>query len=118
MLLAVPVKGEDGLEALVDHHFSRAPYYLLYETGDGAVRSVRNISAQSRGQHEGPIEQLYDAGVRAIACSGIGPAAIDFAAELGIPVCFGRARTAGELIEKYREGGLESLADGSPCQPL
>lgn len=113
-LLAIPLKEDRGMDSLVNAHFSRSPFFLIYDTASGESSVEKNDAATAQG-HEGPLNQLFDRGVRSIACSGIGPAAIDYAGELGMSVCFGRGARARELVEKYMGGALESMADGSPC---
>ena len=113
-LLAVPLKDDTGLGSAINNHFSRSPFFLIYDTKSGTASVMQNDAAHSTG-HAGPLSQLFDRGVRAIACPGIGPGAIDYAAELGISVCFGRGETAQDLVDKYAAGTLETMADGSPC---
>ncbi len=114
MILAVPLKDGAGLGSAINAHFSRSPFFLIYDTKTGSASVAQNSAAHASG-HEGPLSQLFDLGVRAIACSGIGPGAMDYAAELGISVCFGRGETAQGLVDKYVAGTLETMADGSLC---
>lgn len=114
VLLAVPLKNDSGLESPVNNHFSRSPYFLLYDTATGDNKVLENGAARGAG-HDGPLNLLYDNGVRSVACSGIGPGAMDYAAELGITICFGRAQKAQDLVDKYMGGTLENMADGSLC---
>lgn len=112
--VAIPVKDDKGPESSVDHHFSRAPYYALYDIEKESFTIIKNEAANKPG-HEGPLELLDARDVTAVLCAGIGPGALDFAAELGMTVCFGRAQTASDMVEMYEARELENVSDGSPC---
>jgi predicted Fe-Mo cluster-binding NifX family protein len=81
---------------------------------DDTVSIIKNDAANKPG-HEGPLELLNGKHVTSVLCAGIGPGALDYADEVGMTVCFGRAKTVGEMITMYNERSLEDVADGSPC---
>lgn len=114
-LLAIPIKEDNDFDSNVNMHFSRSPFFFIYNTTSKSGNIVKNTAANKPG-HEGPLEILNGLGVTKILCSGIGSGAIDFAKELGITVCFGRTKTVSELIERYKNGELENILDGSACR--
>ncbi|MBN1785850.1 MAG: NifB/NifX family molybdenum-iron cluster-binding protein [Candidatus Methanofastidiosa archaeon] len=114
-ILAIPLKEDKGLGSLVNEHFSRSPFFIIIDDSKATESVVENKGAFKPG-HEATIELLSENKVDRILCSGMGPGAMDYAKELGMKVCFGRASTAGELLQKFRDGGLEDIVDGSPCK--
>lgn len=115
-IIAIPLKDDRGLQSAVNEHFSRSPFFLIIDEPLESNKVIENSAAFKPG-HEGTMELLHENSVENVLCSGIGPGALDYASELKIRVCFGRAKNAQELYEKYTRSELENVVDGSVCGP-
>ena len=114
--MAIPLKDDKGMGSAVNEHFSRSPFFMIIDEASNGQKLIENSAAFKPG-HEGTMEMLHGNGVENVLCSGIGPGALDYASELNIRVCFGRAKDAQELYEKYSRSELENVVDGSACGP-
>jgi len=115
MTIAIPLKDNNDMGSHINEHFSRSPYFMIYEESPKSHRVIENRAAFTPG-HEGTIDLLKENDVKSIICSGIGPGALEYAEELGMSVCFGRAKDAAELLEMYFQKKLENVVDGTPCR--
>jgi len=113
-VIAIPLKDNNGMDSHVNEHFSRSPFFMIYLDSEKEHKIIENSAAFTPG-HEGTIDLLKQNDVESILCSGIGPGALDYAQELKMRVCFGRAKSVGELLEMNDRGELEDVIDGSPC---
>ncbi|HOP09390.1 MAG TPA: NifB/NifX family molybdenum-iron cluster-binding protein [Candidatus Methanofastidiosa archaeon] len=114
-VIAIPLKDDNGMDSHINEHFSRSPYFMIIgEKGDTDM-IIENKAAFAPG-HEGTLDLLKDHDVDMIICSGIGPGALEYADELGMKVCFGRAKSAKELLDMHAKGDLEDVVNGSPCR--
>lgn len=111
MKVCVPSAGAGGLDDLVREHFGRSPTYTIYDTETGEVEVIPNESEHVGGSGFPP-DQLAQAGVDVVICSGIGPRAIDLLSRYGIEVVTGASGTVREAIRAWQEG---RLGGASPC---
>jgi len=112
MKICVPVESAEGLQAPLYDRFGSAPYFLLFELGQGVLTSInRGSPDRVRGMCE-PVRELLDHAVDVVICKGINGHGIEMLARHGIRVYRTNAETAGEAVEDFRSGLPEGI--GTP----
>lgn len=114
MKIAVTAETDQGLDSPVAQHFGRAPYFVLAELEDGAVRAVEVLANPFATAHEpGQIPDfIRRQGARAMIGGGMGGRAIAFFNDAGVATATGASGTVGEALRAYASGTLPGAA---PC---
>lgn len=98
----------------VSGHFGRCPSFTIVEIEENEIKSKEVIS--NPGHHPGSIpEFLHERGVDCIITGGMGRKAAGFFKQYGIDTVVGITGTIEEVLEKIRNGTLESKE--SLCKP-
>ena len=91
----------------VFQHFGRTENFKVYEVEEGKVVSSEVVSTNGEG-HEALADLLYEMGVKAVICGGLGDGAQAALASFGIDVYSGAQGSADEAVEALLAGTLEN----------
>ena len=109
MQIAISTDGEH-----VSSHFGRCPSFTIVKIEENEIKSKEIIN--NPGHHPGSIpEFLHKKGVDCIIAGGMGRKAEGFFKQYGIETIVGITGTIEEVLEKIRNGTLESSE--SLCKP-
>lgn len=114
MKVAVPTKGDRGLNEEVGEHFGRVPTYTIVDLDSNEVTVIDNTSHHKGGEGYPP-ELLAEHGVDVMLCQGLGRRAIQMFTDLGIDVCIGAAGTVRDTIQAFKADELQSADTGDAC---
>jgi predicted Fe-Mo cluster-binding NifX family protein len=114
MKIAVTAETAQGLASPVAQHFGHAPYFVLVDWEDGAVRGTEVLANPLAESHEpGQIPAFIQAqGAQVMISGGMGGRAIGFFREAGVQTATGAAGTVEQALQAYFSGGLTGAA---PC---
>jgi predicted Fe-Mo cluster-binding NifX family protein len=114
MKIAVTAETNQGLDSPVAQHFGHAPYFVLAELEQGAVRAVEVVANPFAEAHEpGQIPAfIHQQGAQVMISGGMGGRAIAFFHEAGVETAAGAGGTVGEALQAYLAGRLTGAA---PC---
>jgi predicted Fe-Mo cluster-binding NifX family protein len=115
MKVSVPVMGDKGLDEIVGGHFGKSPGYVIYDTESKTAVTIKNTSEHLGGVGFPP-ELLAKNGVNVVACSNLGPKAVDMLASLNIEVYVGARGTVRDALEAWQRGELEAASLNNACQ--
>lgn len=114
MKIAITAENNQGLDSIVAQHFGHAPFFILVEIEDNAVKSVQSVATPfAQGHQPGQIPgfiQQQNASV--ILSGGMGGRAIEFFNQVGIQAATGASGTVRQALEHYLGGNLKPAA---PC---
>ncbi|MFO8133242.1 MAG: NifB/NifX family molybdenum-iron cluster-binding protein [Thermoplasmatota archaeon] len=112
MKIAISTTGS-SLDDPVDQRFGRCPAFLLVDTDTTETEALDNRNAQARGGAGiQAAQQLAQAGVEAVITGNIGPNAFQTLQAADIDIYTGASGTAGDALQRYKNGELET-ADGA-----
>ena len=107
MKIAMPT--DDGQVAA---HFGHCSEFMLFDVADGKVAATRIIA--NPGHRPGFLPRfLAEQEVTVLVAGGIGSSAVELFQEAGIEVCIGAQGKAGEVVEQYLKGEIQST--GAAC---
>jgi predicted Fe-Mo cluster-binding NifX family protein len=108
MKVAVTSTGST-LEAAADPRFGRCATFVLVETDDMSIESVRNESGERGGGAGIQSAQLMaQKGVKAVLTGNCGPNAHQTLRAAGIDVYVGCSGTIREIVELFKSGQLRA----------
>ena len=88
LVMAIPTRGRNGLDDVVDEVFARAPYFTIVEASEEGCRVREVIKNEFKGLSHGVgpiiVKLLRDRGVNVIATPEIGCGVEELIRELGI----------------------------------
>lgn len=93
-------------------HFGHTEQFKIYEIEDGAVVSSEVIGTDGSG-HEALADFLYNRGVSAVICGGLGSGAQSALTEARIAVFSGAKGNAGDAVTAFLKGEL--VSEGVNC---
>ena len=94
-------------------HFGHTAQFKLYQVDDGAITAQAVVDTNGSG-HGALAGFLYQYGVEALICGGIGPGAQMALAQAGIAVYAGVSGSADEAVKALLSGTL-AYAEGATC---
>ncbi|MFC1560056.1 NifB/NifX family molybdenum-iron cluster-binding protein [Candidatus Margulisiibacteriota bacterium] len=115
MKICIPTGTDKGLKEKVFPHFGSAPYFLVYDTD---VENFNIINNRNKHHVHGmcqPLTALEGLEIDAVVCGGMGARAIMKLNEGGIKAYRAAAITVEDIIEKYKNGGLEEITVEKAC---
>ncbi|AUB82842.1 NifB/NifX family molybdenum-iron cluster-binding protein [Candidatus Thiodictyon syntrophicum] len=114
MKIAITAETDQGLDSQVAQHFGHAPFFVLVEVDNGAVRAAQTIANPFAENHQpGEIPDfIKQQHAEVMLSGGMGGRAIEFFAQAGIKAATGASGTVRQSLEKYLGGALTSAA---PC---
>ena len=110
MMIAVAASGK-WLDAAVDSHTGRSPFFILYDTGEESFQVIDN-SRRYRCQHwagSQTAQMLSDSSIDVIIVRRIGPCAYRWFQNAGIPVFTTTETSIVKAIRDFREGMLTAI---------
>ena len=112
MKIAITSQGE-GLDSEVDPRFGRGRFFIVMDTGSGALEAVDNNQNLNLAQGAGiqAAETVARLDVEAVLTGHCGPKAFRALSAAGIKVYAGAGGTVGQAVEKFKKGEL-ALAEG------
>lgn len=114
MKIAIPTRGDRGLDEQISGHFGRAPTFTIWDSESEGLRVIQN-----RGKHMGGAESppniLAKEEVSLLICSGLGPKAFNRLGELGIQIMIGAEGTVADTLRMWKEGKLKEADFESAC---
>ena len=118
MLVALPTLDERGLTARISPHFSRAPWFTLYDTDDESLRTITNFTLLeecSEADCGNPAAQLAAEGVVLVLCANLGVSALYRLAIEGIEALARAGGTVSKVLEAWREDRLLVPTEANCC---
>jgi len=114
MKIAITAETDQGLDSQVAQHFGHAPFFVLVEVDNGAVRAAQTIANPFAENHQpGEIPDfIKQQHAEVMLSGGMGGRAIEFFAQAGIKTATGASGTVRQSLEKYLGGALTAAA---PC---
>ena len=115
MRIAFSSGGPQGLEATVDPHFGRCPYFTLVDVDGNGSTSVQSVPNPYHERHEpGQVPAfIHEQSAQVMVTGGMGGRAVDLFLQLGIEPVTGAAGTVREALGQYLAG---SLRGAGPCR--
>ncbi len=96
---------DNSLEAEMDPHFGRAPYFLILDPGTRQIEAIRNPYAEeTQGAGIRAAQMLADKGVRIILTGQVGPNAEKVLQTAGIQLVSAATGTVKENIQSFVQG--------------
>ena len=118
MVLAIPSKGNEGLESERSEHFGRCDSFALAEIKNGEVACVRVVPnpPHSHGGCMRPVELLMANGATALVVAGMGARPFVGLKAAGIDVYYdAESVTVGEAVNAVSAGTAPLMEDGAVC---
>jgi predicted Fe-Mo cluster-binding NifX family protein len=114
MRIAFAAENNAGLESPVSAHFGHAPYFILVDAEDNAVRSVSSVANPFCGTHGcGQVGGFVASqAAQVLLVGGMGQRAVQAFEAYGIEAVTGAAGTVREALEQYLNGRLRGVV---PC---
>ena len=111
MRIAIPVKGNKGLEEEIETHFGRAQYYIFVDIEDNQIKDYKTIETPFLQHGPGDIPNwLNNNNAHVIISQGMGRRAVDFFNELGIKVFMGINGKVRDIVDKFINDNLVSAS--------
>ncbi|HEU24100.1 MAG: dinitrogenase iron-molybdenum cofactor biosynthesis protein [Mesoaciditoga sp.] len=114
MLIAVPVMGNEGMDAEISGHFGHAPFFAFAEVENGRIESVEfkaNPFAENHAQGSVP-SFLVKNKVNVLIAGSLGQRAYEILTDNGIKVYPYASGTLKDAIDAYISGKLDSQYKG------
>jgi len=110
--VAIACESAAGLSGEVSGHFGHTPFFVVAELAEGRVMNSRCVASPGHGEGCSMPGFVYSLGVSSVIVGGIGPGAVNGLARCGIEVIAGAAGNAGDALQSYAAGTLESGEPG------
>jgi len=109
MLLCIPTRTAEGLDARVDAHFGRAHHFTFIDPVDEKIDSYEN-SARDSGGGGRAVTELLGRAVDAVVCREVGAGAHRRLHDAGIAIYrSGAAKTVSDVLAAFTAGKLQEL---------
>ncbi len=114
--IMMPVEDEEGLDALVAHHFGRAPYFAIVELDEN--QQISKVETEpNRSEHMGGApghshESFLALKPDVVVAYAMGPGALNTFQDAGITVFKATENTVKGNVESFKEGKLKELVGG------
>jgi predicted Fe-Mo cluster-binding NifX family protein len=109
MKICVTSQG-DNLNTEIDPRFGRANYFLIVDTDNMEIESLKNPYTQAGGGAGIQAAQLVaNKNVGAVITGNIGPNSFQVLTEAGLSIISGVSGSVKSAIEKYKNGELKSV---------
>ncbi len=106
MKVCFAVAQVNGIESEVYGHFGSAPAFVVIETEDNTITTIRNSDQHHAHGACNPIKALNNQRVDAIVVGGIGAGALTRLNQQGIRVFQAQAQTVRENIQMLKDQDL------------
>lgn len=106
-----------SLDAPMDPHFGRSPYFILVDSGTMEFEALENPGVSVLGIGAQAAQALVSKGISVLITGKIGPEAFRILSEEGVRVVTGVSGPGRAAVEQYKRGELKP-ADGPSGQDL
>lgn len=113
--ICIPTEDSKGLDSIPYAHFGSAPYFIIYNTASGTIKTINNQEHSHQHGACNPIHALGGEGVNAIIVGGIGRRALGFVHEMGIRAYQSVNGTVKDNIVHLKNGDLVELTQDNTC---
>ncbi len=108
MRIAIPAKGNKGLEDEVSEHFGRAKYFVFVDVGENDIGAVEVVKVPFEEHQPGDIPNFVkEHGGEVVLAYGMGQKAIYYFNTLGIEVVTGAYGKIGDVVKAFIHQILE-----------
>ncbi len=109
MIIAIPSRGDRGLEDEINEHFGRSFYYTFVSIEGNKVKDFEVKPVPYLEHRPGQIpEWIKQNGAECVVCWGMGKKAQKEFEKLGINVIMGCCGNIKNVIEDYIKGSLKT----------
>lgn len=115
MTICIPTRGDAGLKDTVFDHFGSAPYFTLYDSESGEVRTIANQNAHHSHGTCHPMTQLAGENIDCVVCGGMGRRAIQALNADGIKVFYARTTSVNDVVDRMKAGDMKELTPAQAC---
>jgi len=113
MKIAVSATG-NHLDSAIDPRFGRCAYFLIVDAEDMKFEAFSNeSSALGGGAGIQSAQFISSKGAQVLISGNCGPNAVQTLSASGIKVILGQSGTAGEAIERFKQGYLQSVSEAN-----
>ena len=115
MKVCFPVEIEQGMKSEVYGHFGTAPAFIIVETEDDKVTTIKNNDLDHDHGACNPLKKFNSQQVDALVVSGIGMGALNVLNQSGIKVFKAQAPTVHENVALLKAGKLPEYPAQQTC---
>ncbi|HBF42523.1 MAG TPA: hypothetical protein DDW42_02620 [Desulfobacteraceae bacterium] len=115
MIIALAADDNNGMDAVLSHHFGRCPHYIFVEVEGEEIKDVKSAPNPFYESHGDPGQVpsfIKSQGAHVMIAGGMGPKAIGFFQEFGIESVTGASGKVKEAVDAYLG---KRLAGAQPC---
>ena len=115
MKVCFPVEKVEGLESEVYGHFGSAPAFIVVDTENDNVTTIKNADQDHEHGMCNPVKALNNQHIDALVVAGIGAGALTKLNQQGITVYQAQAKTAQENIRMLKDQTLPEFTPQHTC---
>ncbi|MDF1537619.1 MAG: NifB/NifX family molybdenum-iron cluster-binding protein [Candidatus Thorarchaeota archaeon] len=113
--VAIPVDGNQGLDAPVSAHFGHCKAFLVSTIEDGQITKTETLVNPPHSACAEPVINLANNGVQILIAQGMGGRPYMVTQQVGMAVIRGEGSTAREVIENYLKNNLSEFGQDALC---
>ena len=104
----------DSLDSMVDPRFGRCSFFIIIDPGTLKFEAIGNPNVDAMGGAGVQSAQLIvEKGVKTVLTGNVGPNAFQALHAAQIEIITGISGKVGDVLEKYKEGGLKATQSPS-----
>jgi predicted Fe-Mo cluster-binding NifX family protein len=115
MKVCFPVNKEEGIDSKVYGHFGSAPVFILVDTENNSVTTLKNKDQHHEHGACNPLKALNNEKVDAVVVGGLGAGALNKLKQLGILVFRAQAPTVKENLALLHNKNLAEFTQQHCC---
>ncbi len=115
MRVFIPTEKYEGLQSKVFDHFSRAPYFIIYDMEKNAVDVIVTLNKSHPHDKCSPITLINKHSCDVVLCRSIGSKAVTELSELGIKVYKSKGSNLKDVLNEYNSNKWEEITVYNGC---
>jgi predicted Fe-Mo cluster-binding NifX family protein len=115
MKVCFPVLKVEGLESEVYGHFGSAPAFIVVDTENNSIATIKNGDQDHEHGMCNPVKALNNQHIDALVAAGIGAGALTKLNQQGIKVFQAKAQTVRENIRLMQDQNLPEFTPQQTC---
>ena len=115
MRVCFPVSEVEGMESKVYGHFGSAPAFIVVDTANNNIATIKNGDEHHEHGQCNPVKALDNQHVDALVVAGIGAGALTKLNQQGIKVFQAQAETVKENIRLMQDRNLPEFSVQQTC---
>ncbi|MFZ5905796.1 MAG: NifB/NifX family molybdenum-iron cluster-binding protein [Nitrospirota bacterium] len=115
MKVCFPVEIEQGMKSEVYGHFGSAPAFVIVETENNTVTTIRNNDQHHAHGACNPLKKFSNQQIDVLVVGGIGMGALNVLNQSGIKVFRAQALTVDENVALLKAGNLAEFTPQHTC---